>query len=83
VKRYVGGLKINSLDARVAKCRYESKALHHEYINLHSASKGSKHDSFASVIADLLLGLLQLEKQVRRPDVYFYEMSVGASKHTR
>lgn len=45
------------------------------YTNLHSAPERSKHDSLAGVIADLLLGLFQLKKQVRRADVYFYVTS--------
>jgi hypothetical protein len=52
------GLKIDSLHARVAICKYKSKAALREYTDLHSASEGSKHDSLAGVIADLLLSLL-------------------------
>ena len=78
---YICGLGIKSLDARVAKCRCESKASLHEYANLHSASEGSKYNSLACVIADLLLSLLQLEKQVRRADIDFYGMSADTSNH--
>ena len=82
MQRYVCELRINSLDARVATCRYEIKASIHDYTNLHSASEGSKYNSLAGIITDLLLSLFQLEKQVRRADVYFCVMSADAASYT-
>lgn len=83
MQRYVCGFRIDILDAFVTIFRYDPKTSLHEFTNLHSASEGSKYDSLAGVIADLLLGLLQLEKQVCRSDIYFYDMSVDTNKHTR
>lgn len=80
---YICQLGINSLDARAAKCRYESKASLNEYANLHSASEGSEYNSLACVIADLLLSLLQLKKQVRRADIDFYGMSADTNKQAQ
>ena len=82
MQRYVCGFRINILDAFAATFRYDPKAFLHEYTNLHSASEGSKYNSLAGVIADLLFSLLQLKKQVRCADIYFYVMSADASKHT-
>lgn len=78
---YACELGIDNLGACVGKGRYESKASLHEYTNLHSASEGSKHNSLACVIADLFFSLLQLKKQVRGANVYFYGMSADTSKH--
>lgn len=83
MQRHVCRFRIDTLDAFVAIFRYYPKTSLDEYTNLHSASEGPKYDSLAGVIADLLLGLLQLEKQVCRSDIYFYGMSVDTNKHTR
>ena len=83
MQRNVCGLRINSPNACVATCTYKFKVFLHEYTNLHSASEGSKYDSLAGVITDLLLGLLQLEKQVCRSDIYLYSTLVDTSKQTR
>lgn len=82
MQNYVCELWITILKAGVATCRYENKACLHNYTNLHSASEGSKYNSLAGIIADLLLSLLQLEKQVRRADVYFCLMSADTANRT-
>jgi hypothetical protein len=51
--------------------------------NGHSSSPGAsicpKHNSFAGIVADLLLGLFQLKEQVCGADVDFYNMSADTS----
>ena len=59
----------------------QARRFYRTYTNLHSAPERSKYDSLAGVIADLLLSLFQLKKQVRRADINFYVMSANESKH--